>query len=282
MFFGQIRIARRWVLRVLFRALLMIFLFIASVDFWFAVFAVIGRIRFTWWWVWLTWIWLRILWYVLLLRFFLRFENYVVSVSVLGYGVFAPTGVKSKGDIFAYDVFVPTGAESKVGRIIKIFWRSNSLFYFQIWNSFIGIVVVRHWLTRSNHCSITKIWLGALQWKPSVVLRILVAGVLKSLPSSNALMVEIPRSTSFGAWLFGWDLLWRSSYSACRYPGWNRRRVCHQLTCWKWTSNWDYWATFHQQKRPIFGIVWSSLVKWIAVYSQPTGSSWGHRVGQFQ
>ena len=38
--------------------------------------------------------------------FYLRFDYSVGSVSVLGYGVFAPTGVESKGGMFAFDVFV--------------------------------------------------------------------------------------------------------------------------------------------------------------------------------
>ena len=40
--------------------------------------------------------------------FSLRFDNYVVSVCVLGSGVFVPTGVESKVNIFAFDAFVPT------------------------------------------------------------------------------------------------------------------------------------------------------------------------------
>ena len=30
---------------------------------------------------------------------------------------------------------------------------------------------------------------------------------------------------------FGQDMPRGSSYSVCRYPGWNHQRVCHQLTC---------------------------------------------------
>ena len=40
--------------------------------------------------------------------FSLYFHDSVGSVSVLGSGVFAPTGVDPKGDILAFDVFVPT------------------------------------------------------------------------------------------------------------------------------------------------------------------------------
>ena len=53
--------------------------------------------------------------------FYLRFEDYVVSVSGLGSGAFAQTGVESKFDIFAFDVFVPTGVEYKGGRLIEMF-----------------------------------------------------------------------------------------------------------------------------------------------------------------
>ena len=49
----------------------------------------------------------------------MHFEDSVVSVSVLGYDVFTPTRVKSKGDIFASGIFVPTRVESKGGRPIE-------------------------------------------------------------------------------------------------------------------------------------------------------------------
>ena len=39
--------------------------------------------------------------------FYLRFIYSVGSVSGLGSGVFLPTGVESKYDIFAFDVFIP-------------------------------------------------------------------------------------------------------------------------------------------------------------------------------
>ena len=45
--------------------------------------------------------------------FYLCFDDYVGSVSVLGLDIFAPKGVDSKGDIFASDVFLPTGVKSK-------------------------------------------------------------------------------------------------------------------------------------------------------------------------
>ena len=66
--------------------------------------------------------------------FSLRFKDYAGSVSVLVSDIFAPTGVESKGGIFAYNVFVLTGVKSKGGRLIKMFWHSNSLFYSQILN----------------------------------------------------------------------------------------------------------------------------------------------------
>ena len=49
--------------------------------------------------------------------FSLSFDESVVSVSFLGYGIFSPTGVESKG-----------------GRLLEFFWRSNSLFSLQISN----------------------------------------------------------------------------------------------------------------------------------------------------
>ena len=45
----------------------------------------------------------------------LRFDNYVGCVSGLGSGVFVPTGVKPKYDVFVFLVFVPKGVESKGG-----------------------------------------------------------------------------------------------------------------------------------------------------------------------
>ena len=65
----------------------------------------------------------------------LRFDDSNGSVSVLGYVAFAITRFNTKGNIFLFDVFVTTGVESKVGRLIKMSWRSNSLFSFQIWIS---------------------------------------------------------------------------------------------------------------------------------------------------
>ena len=64
--------------------------------------------------------------------FSLRFDDSVGSVSCLGYGVFVPTGVKSKSDILAFCVFVPIGVDYKGGRLIEMFWRPNYLFSFQI------------------------------------------------------------------------------------------------------------------------------------------------------
>ena len=64
--------------------------------------------------------------------FSLRFDDSVGSVCGLGFGVFVPTGVKSKCDIFAFVVFVPIGVEPKGGQLIEMFWRSNSLFSFQM------------------------------------------------------------------------------------------------------------------------------------------------------
>ena len=65
-------------------------------------------------------------------NFSLHFDDSVGSVSVLGSDVSAPTGVDPKGDIFASDISVPTSVESKGGQLLEMFWRSNSLFSFQI------------------------------------------------------------------------------------------------------------------------------------------------------
>ena len=64
--------------------------------------------------------------------FYLHFDDSVGSFSVLGFGIFAPTGIESKGNTFVFGVFILTGVDSKSCRLIEIFWRSNSLFSFQI------------------------------------------------------------------------------------------------------------------------------------------------------
>ena len=64
--------------------------------------------------------------------FFIRFDDFFVRVSGLGSGIFVPTGVESKCDIFEFVVFVPIGVESKGGRLIEMFWRSYYLFSYQI------------------------------------------------------------------------------------------------------------------------------------------------------
>ena len=64
--------------------------------------------------------------------FSLHSDHSVGSVCVFGSDVFAPTAAESKGDILAFNVVVPTGVKSKGGQLIELFWRSNSLFYFQI------------------------------------------------------------------------------------------------------------------------------------------------------
>ena len=96
-----------------------------------------------------NWVWLRILWYVLILRFSLRFNYSVGSVSVLGSVVFAPTGVEFKGDTFASGVFVPTEVESKGGWLIK---KKLALRFL----NFFPNLKLRLCLTHSNRCSFTK------------------------------------------------------------------------------------------------------------------------------
>ena len=65
-----------------------------------------------------------------LFTLFLCFENFVVGV--FGSDVFSPIGVESRGGIFTSVVFVPTVVYFKGGQLHAFFWRSNSLFYFQI------------------------------------------------------------------------------------------------------------------------------------------------------
>ena len=52
----------------------------------------------------------------------------ILLVVIVSWGLefFLPTGVKYKCNVFSFSVFVPKGAESKGGRLIKMFWRSNS------------------------------------------------------------------------------------------------------------------------------------------------------------
>ena len=56
------------------------------------------------------------------------FDESVGHISGLGSGVFIPTRVDSKGNIFVFVVFISIGVKSKCGRLIKMFWRSNYLF----------------------------------------------------------------------------------------------------------------------------------------------------------
>ena len=55
------------------------------------------------------------------LAFYMHFDDSVGSISVLGLGIFVPTGVKSKDDICVFYVFVPIRVKSKGGRLIKCF-----------------------------------------------------------------------------------------------------------------------------------------------------------------
>ena len=63
-----------------------------------------------------------------LLRALFHFVFYdsVGCVIGLGSGVFVPTGVKLKCDVFVFVVCVPIVVEYKGGRPIEMFWRSNS------------------------------------------------------------------------------------------------------------------------------------------------------------
>ena len=60
------------------------------------------------------------------------FYKSVGSVSVLESDGFAPTGVESKGDMFASEFLVPRGFESKGGQLLEKNWRLNSFFFFQV------------------------------------------------------------------------------------------------------------------------------------------------------
>ena len=50
----------------------------------------------------------------------------VGSLSGIGSGNFAPTGIKSLGDVVPLVVFVPRGVESKGDQLIESFWRPKS------------------------------------------------------------------------------------------------------------------------------------------------------------
>ena len=55
----------------------------------------------------------------------LRFDDSLGRVSGLGPGVFVPTVVESKCDIFAFVMFVPIGVESKGVQLIEMCLRLN-------------------------------------------------------------------------------------------------------------------------------------------------------------
>ena len=56
----------------------------------------------------------------------MSFYNSACRVGGLGDVVFLPTGVEYKCDVFEFVMFVSIGVEFKGGRLIEMFWRSNS------------------------------------------------------------------------------------------------------------------------------------------------------------
>ena len=56
------------------------------------------------------------------------FYYFIGCVSGLRSGVFAPTLVELKCDVFAFVMFVSIVVEYKGGRLIEMIWRSSSLF----------------------------------------------------------------------------------------------------------------------------------------------------------
>ena len=126
-FVRRIRVSRLWVWQVQFILFPVIFSLIASFDF---IFSVVRVIRFDWRWVWQTWIWIRILWYLLVLHFFFAFWR--VRCWCLVVWRFRINRSWLQRWYFLFEVFVPTRVESKGGQLLQLFWRSNSLFYFQI------------------------------------------------------------------------------------------------------------------------------------------------------
>ena len=74
--------------------------------------------------------------------FLLRFDDSVGHVSLLGSGVFVPTRVKSKCDVFEFVVFMPIVVEPKRGQLIEIFGAQIPDFCSKFQNQFIVIVMI--------------------------------------------------------------------------------------------------------------------------------------------
>ena len=88
--------------------------------------------------------------------FYLRFDDYIGSVSVLVSGIFAPTGVQSKGSILLMTCSYQQELIPKVVNSSKKLVLKFLIFFSDLKISFIVIVVVRLFLAHSNSCSVTK------------------------------------------------------------------------------------------------------------------------------
>ena len=144
-------------------------------------------------------------------------------------------------------------SQAKGGRLMEIFWRSNSWFFLHISKSFYSY---SHGLTLSHS------FLPLLIHKKHG--RACSNGIHPLYFESWYLEYQghcfHPMCWWSGApdtWIgvsgFGKHHLQIFSYSVIRGHCWNRWRVCEKLPCWKWTQNPDHWSTFHQRQRLIFG-----------------------------
>ena len=131
-FVGHIRVAWRWVWRVLFHVLLTLFLLIASLSFRLSVFLSLEKSDF--------------------LddesdddgsdsgsfskcSFRMPYDDSVGCVCGFCSEVFLPTGIESKCDVLGFLVFVPIGVESKGGQLIEKKLALKLLVKFHISNS---------------------------------------------------------------------------------------------------------------------------------------------------
>ena len=197
-FVQRIGFTRQWVWQVLFHSFPTLFLFIAYLTSGFAGFSVISQIKKIFLIYSLNFLSLDEsdsldddgsgFGYYGTCSFPFYFDDSVGSVSGLGSGIFVPTGVKSKCEIFAFVVLVSIGSSPKVDDSSK----KLALKFLIFPPSFkINFIVAS-----------PKTWYGALQWDLSVGLRILVAWVHRTPLSCNVLVAGSPRSMNCGSWVW--------------------------------------------------------------------------------
>ena len=144
-FVRRIRVARRWVWRFLFCAFPTLFYRVYSVCIFCTCCHQLNQIRY---WFYILCIFCHRINQIILMMsmtmmclttgplarslFYCVFAITLVVLVAWGSGIFVPTIVEFKCDVFAFFVFVSIGVRYKGGRLIEKNLRSNSLFFLQI------------------------------------------------------------------------------------------------------------------------------------------------------